>query len=141
MRVHSEQLTIRTTQPIQLLDVTETLRAAVARSKVTTGIAVVATHHTTTAIRVNESCERLTRDLLALFERLAPASLPYAHNRGTIDGRGNAQSHLLAWLMGASENLVVREGTLELGRWQACFFVELDGPRPERHYTVTLMGE
>src|SRR3989338_8647046 len=107
MRFYSEQLTVHTVQPIQLLDVTKEVTAIIARSKGQNGLTVVAPHHTTTAIRINDPSARLADDLLAFFEKLTPRSDVYQHNINSTDGRFNAHSHLLAWLMGASENIPV----------------------------------
>ncbi|WP_268990292.1 secondary thiamine-phosphate synthase enzyme YjbQ [Methanosarcina barkeri] len=58
----------------------------------------------------------------------------YSHDR--IDN--NADSHLKAVLLGASEALPVSAGKLELGTWQRIFFAEMDGPR-SRTVNVTLL--
>ena len=42
---------------------------------------------------------------------------------------GNSDSHLLTSLFGQSQQLVVRDGELDLGRWQGVFLAEFDGPR------------
>jgi secondary thiamine-phosphate synthase enzyme len=50
---------------------------------------------------------------------------------------GNAASHIQATILGPSETIPVRDGRLQLGRWQAVMLVELDGPR-ERRVVVTV---
>lgn len=141
MRFYSEKLTLATGTPIEIIDITKDVAAIVQRARVRNGFAVVATHHTTSAIRINEPCANLAEDLTVFFEKLVPRNDTYQHNVKSVDGRPNAHSHLLAWLMGASENIPLRNGELLLGRWQSLFFVELDGPRPERHVTATIIGE
>jgi secondary thiamine-phosphate synthase enzyme len=42
---------------------------------------------------------------------------------------GNSESHFLTSLFGSSQQLLVREGELDLGRWQGVFLAEFDGPR------------
>jgi secondary thiamine-phosphate synthase enzyme len=64
-----------------------------------------------------------------------PTSEGYRHDR--IDD--NADSHLRAVLLGASEALPIQEGKLELGTWQRIFFAEMDGPR-NRTVNITLLG-
>ena len=63
-----------------------------------------------------------------------PAGAGYRHDR--IDD--NADSHLRAILLGASESLPVSEGKLKLGTWQRIFFAEMDGPRT-RTVNITLL--
>lgn len=141
MHCHSEQIALATDRPIQIIDVTSHVAGVVQRSAVRHGLAVVGTRHTTSAIRINERCEHLVTDLERFFARLVPKDGGYQHDLHCTDGRPNARSHLLSWLMGASENVGVSAGVLQLGRWQSLFFVELDGPRPDRAVTVTVIGE
>jgi len=59
------------------------------------------------------------------LEILVPTAAGYRHD--AIDN--NADAHLKAVLLGASESLPISEGRLELGTWQRIFLAELDGPR------------
>ncbi len=52
----------------------------------------------------------------------------------------NAQSHLMAMLLGSSESLPIVDGALQIGTWQSLLLVELDGPR-KRRIGVHVMGE
>jgi secondary thiamine-phosphate synthase enzyme len=52
----------------------------------------------------------------------------------------NGDAHVKAALFGApSVSLIVRDGSLVLGRWQKVALVEFDGPR-EREVLVQIMG-
>lgn len=51
----------------------------------------------------------------------------------------NAHSHLLAMLIGATLNIGVHKGQLNLGTWQSILFVDLDGPR-HRKLAITALG-
>ena len=42
---------------------------------------------------------------------------------------GNADAHIKSSLIGTTQPVLVDKGKLVLGRWQAIYFVELDGPR------------
>jgi secondary thiamine-phosphate synthase enzyme len=89
------------------------------------GICVVSSTHTTAAVTVNEDYDRdVPRDLAAACEALV----------GSLDVRfehaeGNSDSHFLTSLFGGSQQLLVRGGELDLGRWQGVFLAEFDGPR------------
>lgn len=140
MPVYAEEFTVATEVPIKIVNVTENVRQIVRRAGIKAGVVSVSTQHTTAAIRINENCPNLVQDLAAFFEQLVPQNGGYQHDIHTIDDRPNARSHLLAVLMGASETVPVRDGRVELGQWQSIFFVELDGPRPKRTVTVTVIG-
>jgi secondary thiamine-phosphate synthase enzyme len=98
------------------------------------GICLISTRHTTAGIIINENESGLKEDILDLLNKLVPAGAGYRHDR--IDN--NADSHLKAVLLGASEALPVSGGKLELGTWQRIFFAEMDGPR-SRTVNVTLL--
>lgn len=88
------------------------------------GVATVLVRHTTAAIAVNEAEPRLLGDLADGLEELV-ADAGWAHD--AIDD--NADSHVRAMLVGASETIPVVDGALALGTWQSVLLVECDGPR------------
>jgi len=119
---------IRTNRRIQLIDITDGVRAKVKESGVREGICVVSTRHTTSSIIVNENEQGLKKDILDMLETLVPENKSYVHN--TIDN--NADSHLRAVLLGNSIIIPIEDNHLVLGTWQSIFFVELDGPRTRK---------
>ncbi len=89
--------------------------------------------------------ERLLDDIRSFFRRLVPADAGYKHNDIHLrdcppDEPENAHSHLIAMLLGASENLRVVDGRLGLGQWQSLMLVELDGPR-RRRVNLQIVGD
>lgn len=118
---------VRSRKRIEILDITEDVAAACARSGAAEGLAVVVQEHTTAGICINEAEPGLISDLEVWLERVAPVAGSYAHN--TIDD--NADAHLRAILVGHSV-CVPWTGRLTLGTWQRILFVELDGPRTRR---------
>lgn len=139
-RILTHRLTVATTQPIEILDITEPVRAWVQSTGVTHGLLTVMSPHTTARITVNERETELQRDMIRWLEALAPATADYGHNRAPVDDRLNAHSHLLGLFMNASESIPLTDGALDLGGWQALFFVELDGPRPQREVKLHLLA-
>lgn len=132
--MHRERVTVATAEPIGTHELTAQVRRAVSRSGVADGICVVTTEHTTTGVFVNENADPdVGRDLLSHLDTLVPASDAFRH------AEGNADAHIKAVLTGTSVTLSVRDGGLELGRWQGVYLAEFDGPR-ERHVIVTVMG-
>jgi len=141
MKHFSDTIEVTTTSHLQFLDITDRVKKAVASSGIANGIVHVYSAHTTAAVKVNERCDRLQKDMTVFLETLAPQGGAYRHNDGTVDGRDNAHSHLRALMLGASESLPLAAGVLTMGAWQSVFFVELDGPREGRQVTITVMGE
>ena len=118
-------MNIRTSERIELVDITQEVKSEVHKSGIDNGICVVSTSHTTTAIILNENETGLRHDILDFLEKLIPPSTGYQHDR--IDN--NADAHLKAIILGSSETIPVMGGKLVLGTWQRIFFVEMDGPR------------
>jgi secondary thiamine-phosphate synthase enzyme len=134
------EISFETDHSISFVDVTDRVKKLFDESEVRDGIVTVYTQHTTAALRINERCDRLQRDMIQFLERTVPASA-YLHDEDTVDDRPNARGHLMSLLMGASETIPVSDGELMLGVWQSIFFVELDGPRERRKVIVEIVGE
>ncbi len=127
-------MNIQTTSHTQLIDITASLNKEVAEAGIGTGMAMVYSPHTTTAIIINENEPGLTEDILKLLNLMVPQG-GYAHDR--IDN--NARSHLQAIVLGNNVCIPIENGGLALGTWQSVFFVELDGPR-NRKLAVRIVG-
>jgi secondary thiamine-phosphate synthase enzyme len=54
---------------------------------------------------------------------MVPRDSGYRHHEG------NSDSPIKASLVGSSQSVLIENGELCLGRWQAIFFCEFDGPR------------
>lgn len=141
MHLRRHSFEVRTESAIAFVDVSEMVRAWVEGQGVANGLLTVSTPHTTARIVINERDAALQRDMIRHLQWFAPADAAYEHNQHTVDGRDNAHAHLAALFMPASENVQVVDGRLQLGAWQALFFVELDGPRERREVHLQLLGE
>jgi secondary thiamine-phosphate synthase enzyme len=91
-------------------------------------------------VNLNEREAQLQRDMVTFLKRLVPKDGDYLHNLAPVDDRHNAHSHLLGLFVNASETIPVRGGELMLGEWQSVFFIELDGPRPNRQVLLQYLG-
>jgi secondary thiamine-phosphate synthase enzyme len=117
-------LVVRTSRRTELRDVTAEIEAAVRESGCTDGICHLYVPHTTAGVLVNEGDDPAgARDIEAALDSLVPHSAGYTH------AEGNADSHIKTALIGSSETVWIERGRLALGRWQAVFFAECDGPR------------
>lgn len=139
-RIITHRLTVATTRPIEIIDLTDEVRAWVRASGVQQGLLSVMSPHTTARITINEREAELQQDMIRWLEQLAPAGAHYGHNRAPVDDRLNAHAHLLGLFLNASETIPVSHGDLELGGWQSLFFLELDGPRAQREVKLHLLA-
>jgi secondary thiamine-phosphate synthase enzyme len=145
-RIHHLVISVETHRPIEFVDLTGTLAAAVQGLGLLDGVVTLQTRHTTTGILVNEHEPGLLEDLEAMFERLVPASMAYVHDdlgRRSVNlgpgERRNGHAHCRAALLRTSESLPVSDGAITLGRWQRVFLVDFDGGQ-RREVSLTLMG-
>jgi secondary thiamine-phosphate synthase enzyme len=115
---------VRTSERLQLVDITGDVARAVERSGVKSGLCNLFVTHTTAAVIASENWDPdVTSDMLRHLERLVPLKGDFRH------AEGNSQAHILSVMLGTSINIPVHEGKLALGRWQGVMFAEFDGPR------------
>ncbi|ORJ60444.1 secondary thiamine-phosphate synthase enzyme YjbQ [Geothermobacter hydrogeniphilus] len=114
-------------QRVEMIDITDQVRQAVADSGIRSGICVLCTPHTTAAITINENADPdVVRDLVMELNKLVPFEDNYRHLEG------NSAAHLKSSLVGAGETLIIEDGQPQLGTWQGIWFCEFDGPRRRR---------
>jgi len=136
MKVIQKELRLSTRSRNEMVDVTGQVEAAVRDSGVRNGTAVVFCPHTTGAITINENADPdVVHDVLLALGELVPRSNP-----GFQHSEGNSDAHTKSTLVGCSEQVLVQDGGLVLGTWQAIYFCEFDGPR-SRRVIVQVLGE
>ena len=117
-------LSIGTRRREEMVDVTEQVRQVVSEAGVDTGFCLVFSPHTTCAVTVNEGWDPAVQaDVLRHLGSLVPRDGGFSHSEG------NADSHIKTIAVGPSVLLPVEGAQLRLGRWQAVFLCEFDGPR------------
>jgi len=122
-----DSLTVQTSRRVEFIDITDRVRAVVARTGVQSGECIVYVPHTTAGVTLNENADPTVReDLIAHLARLAPVDGVYRH------AEGNSDAHLKAGLLGFSVLVLVEGGCLVLGTWQGIYLAEFDGPRSRR---------
>ncbi len=118
---------VRTRRRAELVDITERVAAAVARSGIAEGTCHVFVPHTTAGVTINEGADPdVAADIESHMTELVPKEAAFEH------AEGNSDSHIKTVLVGPSCTAPVREGKLALGTWQAIFLCEWDGPRTRR---------
>jgi secondary thiamine-phosphate synthase enzyme len=131
----TETIAVATREREQLVDVTEPVRRAVERSGVREGLCGVYSPHTTCGVTVQEGWDpAVARDAVTVLARLVPREGTYAH------AEGNSDAHVKTALVGCGVTIPITGGRLRLGRWQAVFLCEFDGPR-QRELWVTVTGD
>jgi len=126
-------LTISTTNRYQLIDITNQIEKLIEKSKINNGICFIFVPHSTAAVILTENEAELKNDWLQVLKKLVEG-FEFEHNQ--IDN--NADSHILAGILGQGKVLPIENGKLQLGTWQQIFLVELDGPR-ERKVIVKII--
>ena len=116
---------VETSERYELISITNEVKRMVQESGVDEGLCIVASSHTTAAVTVNEDYDRdVPRDLATACRAfLGALDVRFDHTEG------NSDSHFLTSLFGSSQMILVRDGALDLGRWQGVFLAEFDGPR------------
>jgi secondary thiamine-phosphate synthase enzyme len=125
-------LEIATHRRCEMIDVTSRVQEIVSQARLRDGFVIGYVPHTTAALTIQENADPdVTRDLLYKLEQLVPhRDADYQH------AEGNSDAHIKASLVGASQTILVRDGRLALGVWQAIYFAEFDGPRRRQMYVL-----
>ena len=119
-----ERFNVSTEKRYQLIDITEKVEKIVKKSPIKEGLVLVFVPHSTAGILLTENEEGLKEDFLKVFEK-AVKGIDFLHNQ--IDN--NADSHILAGIVGQGRILPIENGKLVRGTWQQIFLAEFDGPR------------
>ena len=130
----------------EFIDITDRVQECVTLAGVSHGFVVVYSKHTTAAIKINENEPLLLQDMEQFLERISPRDGNYRHNDFTIrtvnmtsDECPNGHAHCQQLLLGTSETVPIVDRTMQFGRWQSIFMIELDHPRA-REVMVQVVG-
>jgi secondary thiamine-phosphate synthase enzyme len=136
MKIVQKEFRVSTRHRAEMIDITGQVQAAVREAGVQNGDVVVFCPHTTAAITINENADpSVVHDILLALDEMLPRSNPgYRHSEGNSDAHGKSS------LVGCSEQVLIKDGGLVLGTWQAIYFCEFDGPR-SRRVIVQVRGE
>jgi len=118
---------VSTRSRTDFVDITGEVAAAATDLGITDGVVTVFCPHTTAGITINENADPdVTADIDKALDKAVPWRAGYAHCEG------NAAAHVKASMMGSSVQVIVADGRLQLGTWQAIYFCEFDGPRSRK---------
>jgi secondary thiamine-phosphate synthase enzyme len=141
MTVRGELLLVQTDERLELIDLTDRLRALVRDAGVRDGLVNLWSMHTTCGVFISEFQSALLTDIKSLLERIVGRDEEWLHNDPAHSDcdRMNADAHLRTLLLGHSLTLQVSGGEIVLGQWQRVLMAELDGPRG-RSLRVQILG-
>jgi secondary thiamine-phosphate synthase enzyme len=123
-RACARTIELRTSRRTELKNISAEVASFVAASGCPNGVCHIYVPHTTAGVIVNEGDDPdVARDIEATLDRLVPHKGDYRH------AEGNSDSHIKTALTASSATVFIENGRLALGRWQAIFFCEFDGPR------------
>jgi secondary thiamine-phosphate synthase enzyme len=136
MKTYTEYLWMNTAQRKELVNITDEIAKAVAKSEIQEGFMLASAMHITAGIFVNDEENGLKQDIMTLLEHLAPVG-DYKHH---LTGEDNGDAHLKRLLIGHQVTLPITKGRLDLGPWEQVFYAEFDGQRRKR-IVLKVMGE
>ena len=120
-------INVRSRSRIEFIDITSMVQDVIQEAGVKKGVCYLYVPHTTAGITINEGADpSVQRDIQNALSRLIPHEMNYFHREG------NADAHIKSTLVGTSAHVIIDEGKLLLGTWQAIFFCDFDGPRHRR---------
>jgi secondary thiamine-phosphate synthase enzyme len=128
MKIVQKEFRVSTRSRTEMVDITGQVAAAVRETDVRDGDVIVFCPHTTAAITINENADpSVVHDILLALDEILPRANP-----GFRHEEGNSDAHCKSSLLGCSEQVLIKDGSLVLGTWQALYFCEFDGPRSRR---------
>jgi len=137
MKSHTEYLWFNTKRHREYINITPEVERAVAKSKVSEGMALVSAMHITAGVYVNDAEDGLIQDIEELLQKLAPEGPDYHHHR---TGEDNGDAHLKSMLVHHQVIVPITQGKLDLGTWQQIYYAEFDGQRKKR-VIIKVLGE
>lgn len=121
------QINVKSRTRIEFIDITEKIQEVINEADVKEGVCYIFVPHTTAGVTINEGADpSVQRDIISTLNRLIPFEGDYHHREG------NADAHIKSTLVGTSQVVLIDQGRLSLGTWQAIYFCEFDGPRHRR---------
>ncbi len=138
MEIHAAETTLDGTAGVDIHDLSDVLERTVQSSGIAHGSATVFAPGSTAGVTTIEYESGVLEDLRDALERLAPKTIPYAHDARW--GDGNGYSHVRAALLGPSLTVPVMEGRLTLGTWQQVVLLDFDNRPRQRRVIIQIIG-
>lgn len=122
-----ETLNIATRKRVQLVNITDKISEIVHKEGWKNGAVLLFVPHTSAGITINEGADPAVQtDIEQTLSNLIPYHGSYRH------AEGNSDAHIKTTLTGNMTLVILENGKLKLGTWQAIFLCEYDGPRSRK---------
>jgi len=137
--VVTREIRLSTKGHTDIIDITEEVEQAIARSGVKDGIVCLFVPGSTGIVTTMEFEPGLVEDLKRFWEKIASSRDEYQHNARWGDGNGYA--HVRAAASGPSLTLPFKDGKVIRGTWQDIVFIDFDNRPRSRTLIVQIVGE
>ncbi|MDA3931181.1 MAG: secondary thiamine-phosphate synthase enzyme YjbQ [Tenericutes bacterium] len=135
MKIIKKVLDVTTTKDEQMIDITEMVRETLIGTSIKNGTLYLFVPHTTSAVTINENTDpNVKKDMLYSLKQSFPIEKEFLHFEG------NSHAHIKSSVIGNDQTVFIEDNDLLLGRWQALYFCEFDGPR-QRKLNLQFVGE
>ena len=107
---------------------------------INTGQLQVFIKHTSASLTINENADSTVRlDFESHFNKMIPENAPYYKH--TYEGSDDMPAHIKTSLLGASIQIPITSGKLNLGTWQGIYLCEHRNYGGSRSIVITAFGE
>lgn len=135
MKIINKTMNVKSLKSEQFIDITSKIQLLVNEEKIESGMVHIFVPHTTAAITINENTDpHVKTDILMGLSHAFPNHKAFLHFEG------NSHAHLKSSVIGNDQTIMIDYHELKLGRWQAIYFCEFDGPR-QRTIHIQIVGE
>ena len=108
--------------------------------EISIGMLQVFIKHTSASLTINENADPSVRtDFESHFNKYVPENAPYYIH--TFEGPDDMPAHIKASLLGASVQVPITNGRLNLGTWQGVYLCEYRDYGGSRKLVLTLTGQ
>lgn len=96
--------------------------------------------HSSASLSINENADPTVRlDLESYFNSSVPENAAYFQH--TFEGSDDMPAHIKSVIIGSSQSVPIRDGSLQLGTWQGIYLCEHRNHGGKRHVVATISGE
>ncbi len=107
--------------------------------EINSGFLQVFIKHTSASLTINENADPSVRvDFESHMNKMVPENAPYYIH--TMEGPDDMPAHIKASLMGASVQVPISEGRLNMGIWQGIYLCEHRDRASGRNLVITCYG-
>ncbi len=140
LQMETRQIEFSSKGYTHIIDITEKVQSEIMQSGFTEGnVTLFAVGSTTGLSTIEYEPGLVNTDIAEMFDKLAPYSVPYAHNQTWGDDNGAA--HVRSTLMGSSLVVPFVHSELTLGTWQQIIFIDFDTRPRSRKVIVQILGK